>query len=107
MNQQQILLLIEQWQHTDPKHYKANIKYLCRVKGVTYNQIMPALNVGYETARSYYNVVHRSKIDFLVALKLAELLGVDVELFLEDHEKVQNIYSNCIDSTSGKSIIEL
>lgn len=97
--QKEILALIEQWQHTDPKLYKINIRHQCRSKGITAKQIMPALNVTCETARSYYNVAHKSKIDFLIALKLAELLGIDVKLFLQDTEIVENIYRDCIDYT--------
>lgn len=107
MKQNKIISLMTQWQQADPKLYKTNIRHLCRLRGITYNQIMPSLNVNYETARSYYNVAHRSRIDFLTALKLAKLLGVDVKLFLEDHVKVEKIYNNCIDYTTGKSIIKV
>jgi hypothetical protein len=40
--------------------------------------------VPYNSARSYTNICHTARIEFLTALKLAELLNVEIEKFLEN-----------------------
>ena len=83
MNQVELIQLIEQWQQTNPAIYKANIKAICDNKGIKPKQIEEHLKVPYNSARSYTNAVHTARIEFLTALKLAELLGVKVEKFMK------------------------
>jgi len=84
MNQKELIKLIEQWQETNPAIYKTNIKVICDSKGIKPRQIEEALQVLYNTARSYTNASHTARIEFLTALKLAELLSVQVEKFLKE-----------------------
>lgn len=84
MNQKELIQLMEQWQDTEPVIYKAKIKHLCDNKGIKPRQIETALNVSYNAARSYTNASHTARIEFLTALKLAELLNVEVKDFLKN-----------------------
>lgn len=85
MNQSELIKLMERWQNTDPAIYKTNIKVICDSKGIKPRQIEELLQVPYNTARSYTNASHVARIEFLKALKLAEVLGVKVEKFLEEN----------------------
>ena len=85
MNQKELIKLMEQWQETNPAIYKANIKVICDSKGIKPRQIKEYLQVPYNTARSYTNASHTARIEFLTALKLAELLGIKVENFLKEN----------------------
>jgi hypothetical protein len=82
LNQQQLIQLMEQWQKSDPAQYKANLKAICDSQGIKSKQLQEALQVPYNTARSYTNASHTARIEFITALKLAEFLGVKVEKFL-------------------------
>lgn len=84
MNQIELIQLMEQWKNTEPKLYKTNIKRLCDIKGVKPRHVESALNVPNSTAKSYTTLSHPARIEFLTALKLAELLKVEVEKFLEN-----------------------
>lgn len=85
MNQAELIQLMERWQQTDPALYKANIKIICDSKGIKPRHIEEALQVSYNSARSYTNASHAARIEFLTGLKLAELLDVKVEKFLEEN----------------------
>jgi hypothetical protein len=85
MNQQELISLMEQWQNTNPSIYKSNIKRLAGIKGIKPKQIESALQVPNSTAKSYTNIGHPARIEFLTALKLAELLETNVEKFLENN----------------------
>ena len=82
MNQTELIKLMEHWQQTSPTVYKASIKAICDSKGIKPRHIQEALQVPYNTARSYTNASHTARIEFITALKLAEFLGVKVEKFL-------------------------
>jgi len=82
MNQHELIQLMERWQQTEPAIYKVNIKVICDSKGIKPKQIEEGLQVPYNSARSYTNASHTARIEFITALKLAELLGVKVEEFL-------------------------
>lgn len=84
MNQKELIRLMERWQDMNPAIYKTNIKAVCDSKGIKPRQIEEALQVPYNTARSYTNASHSARIEFLTALKLAELLSVQVEKFLKE-----------------------
>ena len=84
-NQTKIIKFMEQWQQHNPALYKANIKAICDTKGIKPRHIQEALQVPYNTVKSYTNVAHTARIEFLTALKLAELLSVNVEKFLENN----------------------
>jgi hypothetical protein len=88
MNQKELIQLMEQWQKTEPTTYKANIKRLCDYKGIKPRHIEEVLQVTYNAARSYTNSSHTARIEFLTALKLAELLETDIKNFLEKYENV-------------------
>ena len=83
MNQSELIKLIEIWQRADPSKYKTNIKAICHSKSIKPKQIEEYLQVPYNSARSYINPSHLARIEFITALKLAELLGVRIEKFLE------------------------
>jgi len=83
MNQHELIKLINRWQQTKPAIYKANIKAICDNKKVKPRHIEENLKIPYNTARSYINVSHVARIEFMTALKLAELLNVKVEEFLD------------------------
>ena len=83
MNQKELIQLMEQWQETEPSTYKTNIKRLCDQKNIKPKQIEETLKVNYNSARSYTNASHTARIEFLTALKLAEMLEVNVEEFLK------------------------
>lgn len=85
MGQKELIKLIEKWESTYPIIYKTNIKKLAEIKGVKPRHIESALEVVNNTARSYTNVGHIARIPFLIGLKLAELLEVDIEKFLENN----------------------
>ena len=85
LNQAELINLITQWQHSDPAIYKANIKDICDSKSIKPKQIQEYLNIPYNSARSYTNAAHPARIEFITALKLAELLGVNVEEFLKNN----------------------
>jgi len=85
MNQRELIQLMNQWQSTEPALYKTNIKRLASLKGIKPKDIESALNVPNSTAKSYTNIGHPARIEFLTALKLAELLGVEVKKFLENN----------------------
>jgi len=87
VDQSELIKLIEMWQRADPSVYKANIKVICHSKGIKPKQIEEYLNVTYNSARSYTNASHTARIEILTALKLAELLGVKIEKFLEEIQK--------------------
>lgn len=82
--QKEYIYLIEQWENTSPALYKANIKAIADQKGIKPRHIETALNVSYNAARSYTNASHTARIEFLTALKLAELLNVNVQDFLKN-----------------------
>ncbi len=84
MDQRELIKLIEQWDSTEPIIYKTNIKRLAKNKGIKPRHIEASLNVKNTTARSYTNINHPAKIEFLTALKLAELLETEIEKFLEN-----------------------
>lgn len=84
MNQKELIQLIEQWENTSPALYKVNIKTIADQKGIKPKDIETALQVTYNSARSYTNASHTARIEFLTALKLAELLQVNIEKFLEN-----------------------
>ncbi len=83
LNQQQLIELIEQWQQTDPAIYKTNIKRIADSQNIKPRQIEELMQVNYHTARSYTNASHPARIEFITALKLANMLGVTVEDFLK------------------------
>jgi len=83
MSQSELIELINRWQQTKPAIYKANIKVICDSKGIKHRHIEENLKVPYNTARSYTNASHTARIEFMTALKLAELLNVKVEEFLD------------------------
>lgn len=85
MNQKELINLIECWNNTPPALYKANIRRLASLKGIKPKDIESALNVPNSTAKSYTNVGHPARIEFLTALKLAKLLGVEIKKFLENN----------------------
>ena len=78
-----MIQLIETWNNTEPSTYKTNIKRLCDEKNIKPKQIEEVLQVTYNSARSYTNASHTARIEFLTALKLAEMLEVNVEEFLK------------------------
>lgn len=82
--QQQLINLMEQWHNTDPAIYKTNIKKIADSQNIKPRQLEKLMNVNYNTARSYTNVAHPARIEFITALKLAELLGVMVTDFLKN-----------------------
>jgi len=82
-NQKELIQLIEIWIDTDPTVYKANIKRLCDENNIKPKQIEIALQVTYNAARSYTNASHTARIEFLTALKLAEMLEINIEEFLK------------------------
>ena len=83
-NQRELIQLIENWNNIDPALYKSNIKKLCDKKGIKPKQIQEKLQVNYNSARSYTNASHTARIEFLTALKLAEMLETNVEEFLKN-----------------------
>lgn len=83
-NQKELIQLIETWNNTYPMTYKTNIKRLCDEKNIKPKQIEKTLKVNYNSARSYTNVTHLARIEFLTALKLAEMLETNVEEFLKN-----------------------
>jgi hypothetical protein len=85
MKQKELIELIQKWEETSPALYKANIKAIADSKDIKPRQIETALNVSYNAARSYTNAAHTARIEFKTALKLAELLSVNVEKFLEEN----------------------
>lgn len=84
MDQKELIVLMELWQQTEPSIYKTNIRAICDSKGVKPRQIEESLHVTYNSARSYLNTSHTARIEFLTALKLANMLGVSVTDFLEN-----------------------
>jgi hypothetical protein len=76
LNQQQLIQLIEQWQQTNPSIYKTNLKRICDSKNIKPRQLEKLMQVNYNTARSYTNAVHPARIEFITALKLANMLGL-------------------------------
>ncbi len=83
MEQRELIQLIEKWNSTEPTLYKTNIKQLADIKGIKPRHIESALSVPNSTARSYTNINHPARIEFLTGLKLAELLETSIEKFLE------------------------
>ncbi len=83
MNQKELIQLMEQWQEIEPAIYKLNIKRLCDNKGIKPRHIEESLQVTYNSARSYTNSSHTARIEFLTALKLAEMLEINIEEFLK------------------------
>lgn len=84
LDQQQLIELMEQWHNTDPAIYKTNIKKIADSQNIKPRQIEKMMQVNYHTARSYTNTVHPARIEFITALKLANMLGVSVQDFLEN-----------------------
>lgn len=82
-NQKELIQLIEIWNGTESAIYKTNIKRLCDEKNIKPKQIEETLQVTYNSARSYTNASHAARIKFLTALKLAEILEVNIEEFLK------------------------
>jgi len=82
--QKELIELIEKWNNTNPALYKTNIKCLCDEKGIKPKQIQEKLQINYNSARSYTNPAHTARIEFLTALKLAEMLNVNIEKFLKN-----------------------
>jgi hypothetical protein len=83
-NQKELIKLMERWENTSPALYKANIKALCNGNDIKPRHIESALKVLNSTAKSYTNVNYKGRIEFLTALKLAELLKVNIEDFLKN-----------------------
>lgn len=83
MNQAELIELMEKWQETDPALYKQNIRKLCEERKIYPAKLAKLLGIKYSTAKSYFYQNHPSKIEFLTALKIAELLKVDVREFLK------------------------
>lgn len=84
LNQKQLINLMEQWQQTNPAIYKTNIKRIADSKKIKPRHLEELLQINYHSARSYTNPSHIARIEFLTALKLAELLEVKVTDFLEN-----------------------
>ena len=84
MNQSDLITLITQWQQTDPTIYKSNIKALCHLKGIKPRHLESTLNISYSMAKSIVNPSHKARIEFLMALILAEYLQCDVKDFLKN-----------------------
>lgn len=84
LNQKQLINLMEKWQQTSPAIYKTNLKRICDSKNIKPRQLEKLMQVNYNTARSYTNSVHPARIEFITALKLANMLNVNVTDFLED-----------------------
>jgi transcriptional regulator with XRE-family HTH domain len=87
-NQKELIQLIEIWNNIYPMTYKTNIKRLCDEKNIKPKQIAEVLQVTYNSARSYTNASHTARIEFLTALKIAEMLEVNIEEFLEKKFKI-------------------
>lgn len=83
MDQKELIQLIKIWNSTEPTIYKTNIKQMADIKGVKPRHIEAALNVPNSTARSYTNINHPARIEFITALELAELLETEIKTFLE------------------------
>lgn len=86
MNQKELIQLIEQWNDTEPAIYKTNIKIMSDLKGIRPRHIKEGLNISDSMTRSFLNVSHKARIEFLMALKLAEFLKCDVKDFLKNIE---------------------
>ena len=82
--QQEYIQLIKQWESTESAIYKTNIKVICDLNDIKPKQIESGINVSYDVARSLTNASHKARIPFLIALKLAKYLKVDIEKFLEN-----------------------
>lgn len=96
MNKKDLIELIERWNNATPALYKTNIKRLAHIKGIKPKDIGASLNVPITTAKSYTYVGHPARIEFLTALKLAELLDVQVQEFLEENWKgILIVYFAC------------
>lgn len=83
--QKEYIQLMKQWQDTEPVVYKTNIKRLCDIKGVKPRHIVDSLNITRNKAVSLINPSHKGKVEFYDALRLAELLSIDVENFLANN----------------------
>jgi hypothetical protein len=84
MEQKELVQLIEKWESTEPIIYKTNLKNICKHKGKTIRDIESFFNISFNTARSYINPSHTARIPFLIGLKLAEFLEINVEKLLEN-----------------------
>ena len=82
-NQYEILELMEKWYNTEQSKYKANIYRIYKVKRLKPKDIITAMQVGSNTAKSYICAAHPARLEFITALKLAEFLEVDIERFLD------------------------
>lgn len=85
MEQKELIELMEQWEQTEPIIYKANIKAICQLKGIKPRHIVKALQIPITTAKSFTNLSHKARIEFITALKLAELLKENIKKFLENN----------------------
>lgn len=83
MEQKELIQLMEQWQNVDPLIYKSNIKRLCDFKRVKPRHIVESLNITRNKAVSLCNPSHTGRIEFYDGLRLAELLEVEIQNFLE------------------------
>lgn len=84
MEQKELIQLIEKWESTEPIIYKTNIKHICEHKNKTTRDIESFFQISFNTARSYINSSHTARIPFLIGLKLADYLEIDIEKFLEN-----------------------
>ena len=84
MDQSELIKLMEQWQETEPQLYKSNIKAICFQKGIKPRHIKKGLSISDTMSYSFVNVTHKARIEFIMALKLAEYLKCDVKDFLKN-----------------------
>lgn len=84
LSQQQLINLMEQWHNTDPAIYKTNIKKIADSQNIKPKKLKELLQVSYHAARSYTNPAHIARIEFITALKLANMLNVSVTDFLKN-----------------------
>jgi len=82
--QQKVLILMERWQQAEPAHYKARIKTLCDQQNIKPRHLVELLSIKRSKASSFTNPLHQGRIEFYDAVRLAELLKVKVENFLEE-----------------------
>jgi hypothetical protein len=84
MEQQELIQLMERWQQAEPAHYKTKIKTLCDQQDIKPRHLVELFNITRSKAVSLINPLHPGRIEFYDAVRLAELLKVKVENFLEE-----------------------
>jgi hypothetical protein len=82
--QSQILELIKQWEKTNIKTIKTNLKAICKDNNITPSVIADGLKIPINTVYSYVNPVHKSRIEFKTGLELVEYLGIDINELLKN-----------------------